>query len=409
MNTLFDVLPRDLCCLILAYCPAMAIELPASERIQVVRILSGKTIPAERTPVVLEQLDTGNRDWANPELSQEEWIEALMGTYSLRAYEALVESGALVSVDKTTEYLTAAMIQDKVDMHLITSVMVPGSAHDILCGCIEDIDPHVKDPVLIQYWLARCLDPNDPCVTNQEAIYGFDSPMEKLVLRIFPSVALAFPDTWSQIPLLNALLCKHPAEASTILMRCWTEHVMTSDTLDTRLPDMLMRDFPGLVGRPPHTFSCQVDAVSGNLVVVFKHRQIHTEDVDLPHPMQPWIADDWLEHALLSDSSEHLGQLLSNLDIDYARTLLQRIPHHMMLDLSHEELKDIVVGDLLVPRLIQAVPWDTWLAVYTNLARDGNTERASSLFLPQQRVQLNRLADVHTADVRTADVRMADE
>jgi hypothetical protein len=328
MTALVSELPGDLVHIVLEYAPGLALHLPASERIEVVRRMTKMTLSDERASLVLEQRDVGNRDFDDVTLLSDDtaWCNALHNAYSPRAATELLRLGQLNTRGRLNQFSTRALILGgDQGLALAQHLVQMDPENDVLCLALHNptFIRSIVHPPTVHYLLRRLLDANDqafdrrktyvlnsPPKFAREFLGAAPSPLVLLVFQFYWSV-IVWQDLirygWSYIPLLDALLSVHP-NIQTLLIHLHVLRLMhNASTVWQYNIGKLISDV-----RPPGTFTFDwphtKDATWGAVKFPIRYGTA-TQNFD-SHLSQHahlcgWIVDDWLAQA--SDANQWIG------------------------------------------------------------------------------------------------------
>jgi len=235
-----DPLPVELLHLVLAYCPGLGLGLAPTDRVAIVRGITGTTIPVERTRIVLQQLeynDTPN-DFLDMNLTDEEWIQALLScSGSHVAFQELLRLNAFGDItrplldeqhedSRLRDYLEEALVSARMDPGLL--VQLEGGPNDPLCEerLYENFFQTACNPEFIAYIVRRRLNIDDPAYTNHKRPWWASHLTDPLDLLMADAVCysanvrLVSVLGWSSHPLLDVLFKTYP-EAPPRYLHCY--------------------------------------------------------------------------------------------------------------------------------------------------------------------------------------------
>jgi hypothetical protein len=346
LATLLPELPSDLVHVVLDYAPGLALELPAHERIQVVRRLTGLMLSDERASLMLEQRDLGHCAFYNLTLAtdEQEWIQAVYESHSIRAFDELVRVG--FKFDKKVFVFHALQADDDIGLALAQHLE---HTVDVLCDYhFESFVTHVKHSPTIQYLLHRLLDPsfdrlNQCCYLPSDIADALSdmtpSPLDLLLWRLYRINFVTSEtgiDTWTSFPLFEALVVLKP---DVIVRLLHLDVLCVMSATEPSSCTLTAFDFlrPGL--RPPGVFGWHSSSsFSGRSTITYgPFTQSWTNELAHTEQLCEWIVDDWLlEHANQASTNSQARQtcLIENLAglrraIGHYPRILAKLEHHV--------------------------------------------------------------------------------
>jgi len=462
IEQLFPDLPSDLARLVLMYCPAVAIGLPPNERLAVVRLVTTTTtttatatttatttcIPQNRLPLMLEQLDVGNSDFNDPDMSMEEWIEGVRCCFSARALDALVCAGVLtrpLSIANQKpfhEYLKGALRRPDTPVDLFAALPAGSEADLLMLGVLHIMDfsvGQVVNPELALYFLQRLRDSHDPTFAprRQQSLskppkgwFRFEletwTEDELLVAQLrdasdHDEIALS---GWSWAPLFEALLrVSEPARNHLVQLEvraCVSKSRFENNLTLFKMLCVENRD--GITAAYPSNGLRHGFTEDGEPVIecgTLTKRWLNP----LPAPLHRMLIGGWLQQTRdcmeeMEDGNTHNdnnepADVYSGLAEVFAQVATNPSVHQLLVDAlpdaalatafttpAHEKtLRILVVQPSLPQRLVQCIPWNTWLRAVargTDSIFAHKCQRADALlsFTPKKRVLLRQACGI---------------
>jgi hypothetical protein len=424
LATLVPGLPVDLAHLVLEYAPGAALlALPAHERIEVVRRLTGLRMSDERASLILEQRELDNRDFEDLAWIHDEkaWNEALRTAYSPRSFDELTRIGQIKVLSPSSNDFAFHSYLEQGDhgVALARYLEHASPANDLLRipMLLHEFAHEVTYPPTVQYILRRLLDTNDPsfeanrryCTSlgafAQLCFGNTPSPLEVLVFRFCKGILLWHDAERIQVtsmPLLAELISAHPT-TRTLLLHYNVLHMM-----------FYQGGTPGRFGvtdlttgiRPPGVFTFDWTTSPMSFSYGSLTRTWHDSFADI-EPFCKWLIQDWLALAHTTHSWTGFADMLrccmmhdpSRLGgvgkhhVHLLAELVQGVPDEVLIDQFTRQPTLLSSFYWWPPtssvpfRLLTVVPFQAWLEGFKDM-RHKTDCNALRFFSPSQRVLL---------------------